>query len=448
MKSTSKCWPVAMLGLLIGLVVGTQAADSGAKADLVGTIRDVGEQPIANARVSIFRSFAPFPRSHIVNASSPDESKTARTDSAGRFRIEELDTNAMFQVLFEADGFRPMFYYRLRPSEPVPEVTLKRVPRGAAPNAQVRGRVTNEEGKPIEGALIQVQGTSRGGESRSGSWEDIEWIAFSDESGAFILRGEEAFDSVDLAVEARGFAPSERQDDVRTGAAIHEVRLKRGGSIKGRLLKDGQPAANAGVGLTATQGSADRYFAITTDAEGRFHFRNVPTGRTYFLFSIMESLSERGGSDVERVVLNEGVSDKDVGDLQLQPGFELSGVLRFDDGTPPQPNFTLSLYRTVLNGDVELNLDPWVTFPSKDNSKRFQFKGVPAGPVSLYIKGPPFYRLSPRNVSGDPAAYRLAGRVTGNKTNLVFEIVRGEQPKDVLRKNLRDLLEQPIRGAE
>jgi hypothetical protein len=375
MRTATKWCRTAVLSVVLGFVGGQGAAASNSKADLVGAVRGADERPIANATVTIRRTFAPFPRRQIVIAWSGDVSKTARTDSAGKFRIFGLDTNAMFQVLFAADSFRPIFHYRVKAWEPQ-EVTLRPAPQGADPESRARGRVTDEAGNPVTGAMVQVVGAHRKEGWQSSSWPDIESIVFTDENGAFVIRAEAPFIDVDLRVEVPGFAATSRLDAVKTGEAFREVRLKRGGSVRG-------------VGMTAiNDGSIDGVFEIMTDGEGQFHFRNLPPGRDYHLFGIMESLEERGSVPIQRVHVDES-AETDIADLELRPGFVLSGNVRFNDGTPAPPNSMVTLSRTVVEAGREEYLDGWVVFLNKGKEGYFEFTGVPAEPVSLFIKGLP-----------------------------------------------------------
>lgn len=452
--------------LPLGSVVlsAAQTERATARPDLTGTVRDNAGHPIKNATVSIYASW-PKGNEDLASQSTADCRKRTTTDADGRFTIKSLDPNALFRVLTVAQGFRPQLDWRIDPAARPLDVTLKPKPRGTLPDEQVRGQVVDSDGNPVAGALVTVLGVTRGGEWRSSSWPDIDSIVITDDAGEFVIRGEKPFMSCGFTVEARGFAKSGLQQEVPTGNTVHEVTLSKGAALRGRLLKDGKSVANAGVGITAVKANAyNGSFYATTDDQGRFSFAHIPANRNYYLFGIMKSLQNRGALPLWHVHVGSNGSVQEIGDLSLAPGYTVAGIVRWSDGKPAPPNCCLTLCLTVMTPPpvgqpppsgpgsrqflgLEDDLDSWVINPIGQGA-RFRFSGVPSGPVSIFIMGPPYYHVSSRNASADPAGWRLLGRVDGDITNLVFEIAHGQMRKKPTPVDCQALSQKPLRGVE
>lgn len=459
----------ALTGLLLlalGLVTlaGGQTEKSAARPDLTGTIRDLANHPISNATVSIYAAW-PKDVEGIESRSTDDCRKHTTTDANGRFIIKALDTNALFQILFTDKGFRPMFYWRIDPAAKALDVTIEPLSSGTRPEEQVHGRVVGPDGKPVSGALIKVIGGHREKGWQLPVWHDIDYLVFTDDSGEFVIHGQSNFISCDLTVEASGFAPSGEQSEVSTGNIVHEFRLTKGAYLKGRLLKYGKPVANAGIGISGIKADwMNGNFSVVTDGEGRFSFENIPPDRDYYLFGIMRSLKDRGALPLRHVQVGKAGSIQDVGDLNLEPAFTVSGTVRLSDGQPAPAGSIVTLCRTVMtppsNGEspqsedsnrsfygLEDDLDNWV-IRGIGKDARFQFSGVPAGSVSIFIMVPPGFHLSSRNASADTVGWRLLGRVVANKTDLVFELERGQQQGKPAPVDYQALSQKLLRGAE
>ncbi len=464
-----------LLAMGLTTLVGAQTDKSTTRVDLSGTVRDLAKQPISNAIVSIF-GMRPKEDGGIGSNSTDDCRKQATTGADGKFTIKSLDTNATFTILVVAKGFRLGFLNGVNPSFLRPgiwgyrpefrwgvdtnantiDVTLVPESSDTRPENQVRGRVLDSGGKPVVGAMIHVTSAEANGFYSSPPEVGIDPFVLTDESGVFVVHGQSNFISCNLEVEARGFAPSGETAELSTGSTVHEVRLTEGAYLKGRLLKDGKPVANAGIGISSVKYAGGPDFSVVTDGEGRFSFANIYPDTEYYLYGIMRSLKDRGTLSVRQVQAGADGSIQDVGDLNLEPAYTVTGTLRWRDGKPAPANTLIDLVRMVppftrmrsreFPNGRDFSLDHWTINPIGKEA-HFQFSGVPAGTVSIYIKGPVGH-LSPRNVSGDPAGYRLMGRVTTNKTDLVFEIEPGQMQGKPEPVDYQALSQKPLRGAE
>jgi hypothetical protein len=77
--------------------------------------------------------------------------------------------------------------------------------------------------------------------------------------------------------------------------ARKEYVLSQGASITGRLLTDGKPVPDAGIGIYGVKGGGFlNSFSVVTDGNGQFTFSGLPANEEFYLFSIMRSLRELG----------------------------------------------------------------------------------------------------------------------------------------------------------
>lgn len=128
-KMPPRWWALAGLLLLApGLVTlaDAQTEKSTAKPDLTGTVRGLANQPLTNATVSIYAAW-PKEDGGVAILSCDDCRKRATTDANGRFTIQSLDTDALFQVLIVAKDFVPEFVWQVDPAAKALDVSLKPV---------------------------------------------------------------------------------------------------------------------------------------------------------------------------------------------------------------------------------------------------------------------------------------------------------------------------------
>lgn len=212
---------------------------------IVGRVTSNG-QPVAQAYVS---------------ASSGDRMSGgqagAQTDANGEYTIDGVDAGdrtitARKQGLLSADK----------------EVTAKageevRADLELGTGREVKGRVLDRGGRPIEGARIQINGV----EDRS-----IHANGASDADGNFKIGGI-GDGHLTLRAEKQGYVAA-ALDDVDTLSNII-LTLDRGGSISGRVV--GLSDAETGiVSISASYGASAAH--ATVDTDGSFTVRGVPDG--------------------------------------------------------------------------------------------------------------------------------------------------------------------------
>ena len=79
------------------------------------------------------------------------------------------------------------------------------------------------------------------------------------------------------------------------------------------------------------------HFEFGTDRDGRFAFANIPPMQDWYLYGLMDSLKGSGSIPVRTVKTGAHGSTLDVGDIEVQPGYRLTGRLVLADGKPVPP---------------------------------------------------------------------------------------------------------------
>jgi len=184
---------------------------------IVGRVIDDRTDPIEGARVS-------------WNGGDPPRDLSTTSDSAGTFRIEgvPIDVEGRLRGSAIADPDAPIFFGFDAPRLPDPTPADAGTLVFARP-VRIRGRVLDDAGNPISGAIV------RPADHRSEPWVE------SDEEGRFEFASEEFGKSKLLAAEATGFVPALREEqwfDFAVGASTDEVvlRLVRSEPRRGRVL--------------------------------------------------------------------------------------------------------------------------------------------------------------------------------------------------------------------
>jgi hypothetical protein len=188
--------------LLAGLIM----AEPVTRPDLRGTVRDEAGQVLPAATVFIYTAAPKDGPGILCPSCYVDCGKQSTTGADGRFQIEGLDATLVFRVLVVAKGYQPEFVAGVDPAERQLDVTLKPVSGGEEPSQRMRGRVVDATSQPVPGAVVRVGGVTRGSTTRFGGNSDVDPVAVTDDSGAFVIHGREPFDAVGVSIEARGLA--------------------------------------------------------------------------------------------------------------------------------------------------------------------------------------------------------------------------------------------------
>lgn len=446
MNAFRRCIARLVPGIILVLVTAASScafaaeSESQSRPNLTGTVQDQNSQPIPNATVFIYTAGPKQGPGVLCPSCYADCRKRATTDASGKFMIPTLDPELLFRILVVAADSQPAFVGKVDPAAKSIVVTLKPTSGGGTPDKHLRGRVVNSDGKAIPDAVVSIRGVTRARSTQFGGNDDVDPVAVTDSNGKFIINSSRSFDAAGVDVEARGFAKAIFQS-LAAGDTEHTLKLTEGATLKGRVVKDGQPMAGVEIGVAGADRNSEVFvgdFSVATDADGNFLLANLPPHTRYFLYGLMKSLGDRGCIPARSVQLNEDGSTLNVGDVDVKPGFVVAGKISLRDGKPIPPKTRVLLGREEAWDTRQMTVD---------DAGHFRFAGVPMELVSLSV-GLKGYRLSAHNASLDTLnPFELLGRVTANQTDLVVELEPGERQNGNF-DGYQLAREQPLRGAE
>jgi hypothetical protein len=174
------------------------------------------------------------------------------TDAQGNFTIGGLSPDLLFTLLVVREGYAVEYISKVDPAKgPAERAVLKPRPPVQDALQVVRGRVVDGHGRPLRDAVVEQQGIKlRFPNGQMGtSFGPRDWIdqmAVTNEKGEFeIAYGKPAAQMI-LEASARGMAP--KLFTLPTGAERQTMTVTDGAIIRGRLVLDGKPVANAQAG--------------------------------------------------------------------------------------------------------------------------------------------------------------------------------------------------------
>ncbi len=184
------------------------------------------------------------------------------------------------------------------------------------PGKLLRGRVIDEEGKPIDGAVVRVQNgqnadwtyfnslglTKTGADGRFQMWISADWALITAHPWLRIVKENYGI----------GFAwDLLKKDDLGT------LTIRRGGTIVGRVL-DAQEKAVPNCEVCVCDSWPNRLATAQTDGQGRYELRGVPGDRV-----LKEFFRRRGSGDPDPELLKATVY------ARANPRLNLADVPRY-----------------------------------------------------------------------------------------------------------------------
>ncbi len=326
---------------------------------LAGTVTDEAGNPVAGVRV----------RSYVDSYKSIFDEAHTTTDEDGHFQLAGLRTFAPWsrlawangsygsrRLVFEHPDFAVTAYDASLYRHVGRDFDPMRIERQLLRPTSFSGVVTDEDGKPVEGATVVAEVQVRRDRQRSGPSEVAETFYSSvwyeqppttDAEGRFVIENLPQLSMLHLRIEHPDYATHDTRNEMRVErngrleplrgryyplyAGDHDlqVRLSPGATIKGRLLNDGKPHRRAAVRIEAVPagGSLRREPWTLTDADGRYKLTGLAEG-THDLWAAHQLLTDVGLVPKPVRAFEAKAETRYTGiDIEVTPGRILTGRL-------------------------------------------------------------------------------------------------------------------------
>lgn len=277
-----------------------------------------------------------------------------KTDAAGKWRFDSVPV-AMGEVHVAID--HPNFGAVRRPlsrgefglergREPASKVVME-------PGLSVTGRVTDEAGAPIVGALVRTKFVNESREARTG------------EDGGYKLVGCEPR-STRLVVSAKGWATDMKELNVEPEMGPVDFRMKPGGTVRIRVLDaQGQPVPRARIFFQRWRGPFS-YFEFDhvsqyADKEGVWIWNEAP------LDEFQADICSNTGMDLTYRPL---ISRAEEYVFRLPPALVVTG--KVFDAVTKEPIQSFRVVPGARSSDSQLSWAQWQAFSASDG--RFQLR--------------------------------------------------------------------------
>jgi beta-lactamase regulating signal transducer with metallopeptidase domain len=345
-------------------------------ADLTGhlqlTVRDADSHSIEGAQVE-----ARFKQ----NGSTPtqaDFKKTFATDASGLADVlrpnEGLDR---LEIAVSKDGYgtRKMIWDMKAGDTVPPGYTIK-----LKAGIQIGGVVVDPDDNPVAGATVAVHRIWRGGEGRRNKGEESDFSAqksTTDAQGRWAARNLplELLDHISLETSHPDYIGSDalvgenKEIEKQLRERTYKLTLKRGLEARGRVTDDhDRPTADATV-WAGMRNSRERQ-QTTTEADGRFVFRNLDEGNVLF------SAAAKGRKPDSREFKVQPGMEEIV--FRLEAGSVIRARVQNESGEP------ISGVRVVLEGSGNIGRT-YEFSTTTDENGRLEWDGAPNEPMQFYF---------------------------------------------------------------
>ena len=252
-----------------------------------GRVVDTQGRPVAGAEVRLAPSPLPGQRTGAKRAEPAVEEDpfAALSDARGQFAIAHVPA-AQIDLTARKRSHAPSLVrgIQISPGEGAADlgtVVLR-------PGARIAGRVIDSKGKPIASAGVHRVESLEPLDHRSARLEGEKPDAISGADGKFVLEDLASGLPLNLIVRAPGHLPAGVRNVRPPNQKPLMVRLEAAAQLRGRVVSaEGEPVAGARVDFIWEAAVPDRperktgppveRFA-TSDREGRFELRNLPSG--------------------------------------------------------------------------------------------------------------------------------------------------------------------------
>ncbi len=253
-----------------------------------GVIANEKSEPIPNARVDISTAAPKTGRSVFCPSCYLDCQKWAKTDSTGRFEIDNLDITLEFRLVISAAGYKTMRTESIAPDGSQLLFKLSERPDTIDFQRVVSSVIKSDNGIPVEGALVTTVATIGDRGLRSIAANGVS-PAVSDRNGHFEIDLLDGISGIDVEVTAEGLC-TKRFVGLGPGDGHKELTLSEGAHIVGTVERNGRAVAGMTISVAQTDHSSglERFFLkaipTVTDAQGRFVLKNLLPSQEYCVY--------------------------------------------------------------------------------------------------------------------------------------------------------------------
>jgi hypothetical protein len=224
--------------------------------DLSGVVLDAAGRPVQKAAITMSPA-----------ARSGSSALSARTNAAGRFEVLGLK-NVPYNALVIAEGFAPFVKSNVPPDLSSLTISLDKA-------SSVTGRLVDEEGKPLKGAVRLV---SHDGAAAGGQFGMLGAVPASAE-GRFTLKALRPGSNV-IQLAGFGYPAIEKTIEIAQAGesvSLGDVAFEAGWIIRARVVEKGDVpiAAARVVARLSKPGEVVEPLFVEADADGRFVMRGL-----------------------------------------------------------------------------------------------------------------------------------------------------------------------------
>ncbi|HEV3083299.1 MAG TPA: carboxypeptidase regulatory-like domain-containing protein [Gemmataceae bacterium] len=423
-----------MFALLIAVSMAPSPEALGGRATLSGLVLDEAGRPVSGAKV-VIRNARVSNAAGVLGSAYPECGKRATADANGRFALNGLSPSLRYDILILAKDYAPIYSEYLAPREISAKFTLKSQAKRLAQGSVLRGTVIDANGRPVAGATVRTNGLKTGENSlRLGALRGVDRLAVTDEQGSFALGVTDKEIPILLFVHALQMAPLQT-GPLLAGETQHELKLGRGVTLKGTVLKDGKPVTGITLLLADKPpqlSPPSLRFETAPNIQGEFRFENVSPDRTYVLFGPMNTCYRYGVLTPRTVPVDQSGTTQDLGSLVMESGYRLSGKLVLADGGKMPGKTTASIRK--VHQDLRIS-EAQTTDVAADGT--FRFGGLATDHATFQVEAPG-YHISPRNGSYNLLFNhdQLIGSVDRDINGLRILLEPGPAPKERSLANL------------
>lgn len=223
---------------------------------------------------------------------------------------------------------------------------LAPIPRDLPPTRRLCGKVIDNEGNPVFGAVVSISGAMDKERIWVGNVDNVDKAAVTAADGTFLLTSTQDYGGWNLTINATGFVPL-KTSLYKTGDTQHEIELDPGSSVAGLVTKNGRPAAGVTIGICQSKRETGTFvgeYIIATDEQGRFLFTSVVLNNQMTVYSKMEE-GNAFTMEIAEFTTGKSGSTSELGEFEMKPAKTLTGKIWLPGGKSLPKNFRIGVGR-------------------------------------------------------------------------------------------------------